>query len=486
MPHTSSAVASPIDLDRPLPNTLSASHLTMLEALQGNILKAHGKPHAALLLLQFGDAQQAKQFLASLAPDITSAASQLSTRQRASHAAVRNDGFLTCAISATGYRALGLEELMPDDAAFREGLKERGPSRLDDPIADSWEGAWNQQVDATLLIAAPKPELIESRLAELQPRLDQYDVKLLGVEHTKLLRNERSQVIEHFGYVDGISRPTFFDGDAFDVSKPPGVTQLYPLKSVLVHDRAVADPLSFGSYFVVRKIEQNVANFVQYEHALQQALEQTAGDGSIPPGFAGATLIGRFRDGTPLVTQRDAGVVTNDFTFASDPLGFKCPFHAHIRNVNPRGETGDAREGMRVLVRRGMTYGARERRDDNTFDLPSEGVGLLFQSFQASIIEQFEHVMKHWMHNSDFPRLDAGLDAVVGQGTTVLPGPPPWETDEGDNDFVPATRRVHRAGWNDAAAPTVETPLQQFLTFLGGEYFFAPSVTFVKQLASEV
>jgi hypothetical protein len=48
---------------------------------------------------------------------------------------------------------------------------------------------------------------------------------------------------------------------------------------------------------------------------------------------AGAMLVGRFEDGTPLSLQCEDGVdspAENDFTYASGSLGAKCPFEAHI------------------------------------------------------------------------------------------------------------------------------------------------------------
>ena len=147
---------------------------------------------------------------------------------------------------------------------------------------------------------------------------------------------------------------------------------------------------------------------------------------------AGAMAVGRYRNGTPAfldVKTLEAAIApeargsANDFTYlAADPGGARCPFHAHTRRMNPRGEFGrlppadrpasDSRaaspeaERRDLIVRRGMSYGER---DDASLDnryayAPSEvdgyappaaaastpgERGLLFMSFQASF-EQFE------------------------------------------------------------------------------------------------
>jgi deferrochelatase/peroxidase EfeB len=90
----------------------------------------------------------------------------------------------------------------------------------------------------------------------------------------------------------------------------------------------------------------------------------------------------------PATTSDPVGA--SDFDFATqDPAGARCPFHAHTRKTNPRGDAGLAFERTRRIVRRGITYGERpDLADGATAEPPSTGVGLLFQSFQANL-DQF-------------------------------------------------------------------------------------------------
>ena len=164
---------------------------------------------------------------------------------------------------------------------------------------------------------------------------------------------------------------------------------------------------------------------------------------------AGAMVIGRFEDGTPLILQGDDGMdspVPNDFTYDSDPDGTKCPLFAHIRKVNPRGGSiaTEARERRHLMVRRAQTYGVRPTACTTAaITKPPGGVGLLFMAFNTSIAEQFEFVQQSWLNNPWFPVVGpedrpAGLDLLAGQGArSRITCPLTWGTSQ---DYPPATK----------------------------------------------
>ena len=104
--------------------------------------------------------------------------------------------------------------------------------------------------------------------------------------------------------------------------------------------------------------------------------------------------MGRFKNGTPVTNHQKSQSGYDprndeDFDFDNDEDrdGGRCPFHAHIRKVNPRGSVGSglfgfivrllAKEKKRRIARRGITYGARPDRE-NGGEPPSSGVGLIF------------------------------------------------------------------------------------------------------------
>jgi Dyp-type peroxidase family len=294
-------------------------------------------------------------------------------------------------------------------------------------------------------------------------------------EETGLGRvNARGEGIEHFGYVDGRSQPLFLTEDVdAEKNNTDGINvwnPSAPLSQVLVPDTAAPDPgVHFGSYFVFRKLEQNVRRFKQAEADLADTLGLTGEDRE----RAGAMIIGRFEDGTPLTTQREDGAespVSNNFTYDSDLGALKCPYQAHIRKTNPRGSGGREElpeERLHLMARRGVTYG--ERPDDPNADVPpaarpSGGVGLLFMAFNSVLGNQFEFTQAIWANNPGFPFVDGvtpGLDPVIGQG------------ERGTSDYT--------VEWGGSGRRTAE-PVPQSVTLRGGEYFFMPSLAFLRSL----
>ena len=91
--------------------------------------------------------------------------------------------------------------------------------------------------------------------------------------------------------------------------------------------------------------------------------------------------------------------------------------------------------------------------------MPEEGVGLLFQSYQSSITDQFEFLQETWANNKNFPIPNAGLDPIIGQS----------EEKKSTGQFATI--------WGDPGSfKTAE--FSQFVTMKGGEYFFTPSIPF--------
>ncbi|OLE14150.1 MAG: hypothetical protein AUI36_39320 [Cyanobacteria bacterium 13_1_40CM_2_61_4] len=175
--------------------------------------------------------------------------------------------------------------------------------------------------------------------------------------------------------------------------------------------------------------------------------------------------MGRFADGTPVVLSPTASQpvpVPNNFNYAKDPDGQKCPFQAHIRKVNPR------QQGIPRIVRRGIPYGEREKepKDKPSLkELPNEDVGLLFMCYQRNIEKQFE-VLQYMTNEPRFPRKqEPGIDPVAGQPGEMGVGQQRWPTQ------WDAPRKEHKP-----------FDFNRFVAFKGGEYLFAPSIHFLKNI----
>ncbi|HSW08401.1 Dyp-type peroxidase [Aquabacterium sp.] len=469
----------PIDLSRPLAwKQAGAEQRAMLQDLQANILKGHGRKHTAHLFLHFSEAEPARRWLHQLAAQLTSAQQQL--RNSETFKRTQRPGGLVTLLFLThaGYQALGVAPAAtPSDAAFADGMAQRR-KHLNDPAPKTWDSHLQGPLHAMVLLAdltAPAVRQARKALLATLPAPVQLVGEETGLGMASLL--SPSEGIEHFGYVDGRSQPLMLEEDiARERDERDGTSVWDPafgLDTALVKDPGGRTPHSFGSYFVFRKLEQNVRGFKQAESRLAKALGLTGEDAA----RAGAMMVGRFPDGTPVVLQKAAGAnspVPNNFDYLDDAGGAKCPFHSHIRKTNPRGETGALgatieHERAHLMPRRGITYGQRSRHPNapsqRSADLPTQGVGLLFMAYQANIANQFEFTQAAWANNPVFaksaPR--TGIDPLIGQG--------------------PAGGQRCPLHWGGtAASPRKAVDFRGFVTMKGGEYFFAPSISALKTI----
>jgi deferrochelatase/peroxidase EfeB len=158
----------------------------------------------------------------------------------------------------------------------------------------------------------------------------------------------------------------------------------------------------------------------------------------------------------------------NDFKYKNDLDATRCPFHAHIRKANQRGETpltSEESERSRRIVRRGVPYGERAPELD---DEPESGVGLLFMCYQADIAHQFEFLMRVWFDNPRFPEIIGvtGDCPLIGQDGDA---PQKWRTQ-----------------WGKSGARQIRINFGDYVRLKGGEYFFTPSVGFLQGIAVDL
>lgn len=428
---------------------------SFLRKLQGNILKSHGRRHASILLLNFGPTDGtanlplAKAWIRQMGiTKITSAFEQ--EAQKAAPGKVAT--FRSLALSSRGYELLGLRR--PKDGAFRDGMQKRRSILEDRPITE-WEQRYRidpDEIHALLLMANSSPAILDAEVKLVAGEVTEFGGRILIEERGDQQVDMNDEPIEHFGYRDGVSQPQLIKDPASPAD--PKFDQDTPLRRVLAEDPSGPD--RFGSYLVYRKLEQNVRGFNDSVVNVAEMLRQD-------PIMVGAMAIGRFKDGTPVVDNAAPSGNRgddSDFNYDSDTHGRKCPFHAHIRKVNPRGEIPFlldifAREKTRRIARRGITYGERIAGDE-----PNSGVGLLFMCYQNDIADQFEFIQKTWANNRRFLKSDTGLDPVIGQSSN--PG-----LDEKEFPNWPSE-------WGSHIKQKIN--FGEFVRLMGGEYFFAPSM----------
>ena len=462
-----------LDLSQPLAWTQAVAAaddgLALLSDLQGNILKGHGRHVTANIFLTFDDGQRAsaRTFMRALAEEVTCALDQLMAAQIFKATGKKGTPFFSVLLSAGGYRALGFEDKMPLGEAFAAGMQSRD---LDDPSPADWEADLRGALHAMVLIGANDKDELSELESLFQQRVGGTGgaVRIVAIERGDALFNDDGNGIEHFGYVDGRSQPLALVEDLQHEDEVGGRDQWdpeIPLSQLLVKCPAGTHAASFGSYFVFRKLEQNVREFKRREIDLAELM---------PPKEkerAGASVVGRFERGTPvtlspsdlpLVTQGSTKLIPNNFNFANDQSGLKCPFASHIRKTNPRDDTDDSKDHL--MARRGIPYGKRtDRIEDTNLDAkPTGGVGLLFMAYQSSLEDQFEFTQILWANNARFRHAGTGIDPIIGQGGQLA-----------------AQRYPKEYG----ASLTEPFDFSGFVTMKGGEYFFAPSISGLKQLA---
>jgi Dyp-type peroxidase family len=283
--------------------------------------------------------------------------------------------------------------------------------------------------------------------------------------------------LEHFGFVDGLSQPRVHGVTAGRRSAelPPGEALLgyRDIDGDLAGAGLPASLARNGSYLVYRKLEQDVPAFRELTRDLGERLSTVAG--TDPTEFAAAKVMGRWRDGTPLPLsphEKDPTVSRNEFTFQdSDAEGLACPVGSHMRRVNPRDSRPvdpDPSAGRREadlekaltrrhrMLRRGIPYGkplAAHDEDDE------QERGLLFVALVGDLRRQFEFVQAHWLADGNAFRLGGDRDLLSGAG------------DEGNKFVVQGT------------PPVFVRPSRPLVTCRGGEYFFLPGISALKEIA---
>jgi Dyp-type peroxidase family len=475
---------------------LAPEFLPMLQDLQANILKGHGRKFAHHLFLQIkeGKMNEAKKWISHFAKSqITTAEEQLEGRKR--HREKRDDGgpMFCLSISATGYKNLGATpNSVPSDPSFIGGLK-GSPVKLSD-IPESWDEPFRQLIDLLIIVGDDNPHTAQSLGNHIARDVRHFATLLLnqrGKILHQILPGGDSINIENFGYADGVSQPLFLK-DEIDAQKLTNKVWFdgEPLGLVLVQDKGGKSPDSFGSYFVFRKLEQNIKQFKLNEgdipggtgiNAPLPRVRNAAGKNN--NDLPGAMIVGRFENSTAVVESNgDAAVIkhptdeTNDFDYSTDSPssasnGSKCPFHGHTRITNPRHDVGEFAHKVR-LTRRGIPYDDVNRFGDKDIievtdkqlddNRPETGVGLLFMCYQADLAKQFEFIQSTWVNNGDIGGRLVGQDGIIGQGPN-------------------ATIKTLPTQWGDT---TPFTPIQfgGHVTMKGGEYFFTPSISFLTSL----
>src|SRR5437899_11244009 len=305
----------------------------MLENLQANILKPHGRKESDHLVVRFAAGPETvRTWRRESGPvEMTSARKQLDETGNYHDHGTRGGLVASLALSAKGYNALGLlaEDFDGSGQSFRNGMKLRAFSliaRNRDPPLNEWEAPYQGDIHALVSLSHDSAEELAAKTRGGSQGLKPI-AEILTVERGTVLRNARGDPVEPFGYVDSRSQPLFLQAD-LEAEKASGVDAWdpsAPLGLVLVDDPFTSEEDCFGSYLVFRKLQQDVENFNAGVKDLATRL------GADEP-LAGALVVGRFIDGSPVTLRPWDGLgAVNYFDYVThDRVGNRCPHHVHI------------------------------------------------------------------------------------------------------------------------------------------------------------
>jgi Dyp-type peroxidase family len=429
--------------------------------IQATVLRPRPKPYCGeYVILRIGNAEQGREMLRRILPHIAPADEWWVPSL---------PGWLGIAFTFEGLRALGVPQASLDSfpVEFQQGMAARA-AILNDFGANApghWEYPFGTP-DAHVALA-----IYAKSNQDLQTVLDlagksHHDLPQISVVY-RMEFGELPEGRNPFGFKDGLHNPHVEGSEAAgggaEASVKAGEFVMgYPDENGQIAD--VPIPLELrrnGTFVAIRKFHMDVAAFRRYLRAEASSPEEEE--------LIAAKMVGRWRSGAPLVLAPDRddpalgadGNRNNDFSYADDMKGLKCPFSAHIRRVNPRDALKNdiVAVNLHHFLRRGTNYGP---------PLP-EGVleddgaerGGVFLLIGAYLHRQFEFIQSQWVTDGNFISHGTEQDPLIGNN-------------EGEGVFtiprVPVRRRLHG--------------LPRFVSVRGGEYCFMPGLRAVRWIAN--
>jgi Dyp-type peroxidase family len=388
-----------------------------LDDIQGNILAGFNTNFQVLVGLAYqegADWQGIAQWLADRASDVTTVTEVRSQRESMKAMTESNELTWLCLSLSERVMANTQPDVLFSDDAFRRGMVRRaGPVLGDKTPPKDWKvGGLNRVIDVLLIVGSNNRPAAEARANQLVN-----SASPAGLLESCRETAARIEDLEHFGFRDGISQPRVVGSDTNGEFEAGHFVYGYPKlpggEPIIVQN----DPRGVtrnGSLLVLRRLEQNVERFRSFCDA--EANRIKAQWPELSSAQLQALLVGRWPLGALVSTSAstDPGQLPdeNNFDFSDDGDGLRCPFGAHIRKVNPRNGPKDVVDVPRFL-RRGIPFGPRFEEN------PDAKRGLLFISFQTSIVDTFEFTTAKWMNVPEKPGPHAGHDMLVGRSHTA-------------------------------------------------------------------
>ncbi|MFK4724643.1 Dyp-type peroxidase family [Bradyrhizobium niftali] len=465
----------------PAPALTSRDLKRNLRDIQDNVVAPILLRYGRHVFFNFSDGSKARAWLRSMFDRVNARPEEHGTKFTI------NIGF-----TYEGLKTIGLSQRSLDSfpEAFRIGMRGRATvvGDIGPHAPDHWEGGLGgPEIHAMAWIRTDSDPGREEAMQIIRAEMDATrGVDIRFVQDTMAIAHENGigSEGEHFGFADPISQPPI-EGAGSPSYPGDGVLQddgtwrpLKPGEFVLGYedeaDRAgtqTPEPLELrlnGTFMVFRKLYQDVAAFRRYLATAAKTLYGS--DDKYHQDLVAAKLMGRWPSGCPvdLSPDKDDGAIAadplrrNNFTYAGDDDGLRCPLGSHLRRSNPRLTPLKRATAVRRhrLIRRGVEYGPPLKPGV----LEDDGVdrGLINLFIQADIERQFEFVQREWMKGGEFIGLDPNeQDPINGIGG------------EGSQMVVPGAKQPFLFD------------LPTFVKVKGGEYLFVPGLKALEGLIDQ-
>jgi Dyp-type peroxidase family len=378
--------------------------------------------------------------------------------------------WVTVAFTYSGLKALGVPQasLVSFAPEFQQGMAARAAMLGDvGPSAPAnWESPLGtSDVHVAVAVLAPDAARLEAAAARARrAHRELPGVELIWRQDCYQLPTGRTS----FGFKDGIGQPAVegsgtpsrnakeepLKAGEIVLGYPDETGELPPMPTPEVLGRN-------GTYVVFRKLHTRVAAYRQYLRAKAASRQDEA--------LLGAKMVGRWQSGTPLTVSPEQDdpelgadpARNNDFGYADDLRGFKCPAGGHARRANPRDsldQDGSVNVRLHRMIRRGTSYGPIL--PDGVLEDDGIDRGIVFVFAGAHLRRQFEFVKTQWLNDGIFIGAPTEKDPLVGRS-------------DGSGPFTIPRTPIRRR------LPDVPP----FVVTRGGEYCFAPSLSALRWLA---
>ncbi|KAJ7247533.1 fungal peroxidase [Mycena rebaudengoi] len=443
-----------------------------LDDIQGDILIGMKKKRELFFFFSITDV---KNFKAKLNKEILPIIATTTQLLRVSQQPVTA---LNIAFSQSGLTALNITDSLRDPVFA--GGQEKDAANLGDPGTVDWVPQFRgTQIHGIILLASDTADNVNNELTKLKRTLSGTITEIYSLPGAARPGNQEGH--EHFGFLDGISNPAV---QGFSTALPG--QSVVSTGSILVGEegdqlkRSRPAWAKDGSFLVFRQLKQLVPEFNKFltDHPIRLP-GLTAQQGS---DLLGARMVGRWKSGAPIELSPRVDNPTlgadpnrnNNFTFAvpgEDRVDStdqtRCPFSAHIRKTRPRADLGTPEDSAHQIMRAGIPYGPEITSLEASSNTTSVERGLAFVCYQSNLAAGFQFMQRIWADNANFVHGGVGVDPIIGRASGSASN---------------ASRVINGLDPRNASLPTTLTT--DFVVSRGGEYFFAPSLSAIRNTLS--